>query len=226
MVKNHIKRLTIPNTWKGIAKKENKFIIKPAPGPHAKEMSMPLALLLKRIGIAKTTKECVFILHNTEVLVDGRRIQDTHFPVGFLDVLTIKANNESYRLVLDKNGVLDLVKLENHTNANTKTCKVHAKRVIANGKIQLNLSDGRNVLVEKTEYKVGDSVVLELPSQNVSKHLKLVPGAKIVLIGGKHGGDHGEVVHVESQALSYKNVDGKEIKTLRAYAYVVDGALA
>jgi len=224
MVKNHIKRLTVPNTWKGIAKKENVYIMKPRPGPHARELSMPLALLLKQIGVAKTMRECRYVLHNTEVFVDGRRVKDTHFPVGVFDVLTLAGTKESFRMLLDRKGKLDLVKIEK--NSDRKVCRINGKKIIAAGKVQLNLSDGRNILVDKSEYKVGDSLVLELPSQKVAQHLALAQKAHIILMGGKHRGDHGEVAKVEDATIVYKNNEGKEIQTLREYAYVMDKTIA
>lgn len=219
MVKNHIKRLTIPNTWKGVGKKENKYIIKTAPGPHPIEMSMPLGVIFKQLGIAKTTKECKYILHNKTVQVDGRRIKDDHFPVGLYDVISLVDSKKHYRMMLDNKGKLEIV--DAGKSANTKTCRIRGKKVLAKGKVQLNLSDGRNVLVDKDEYKVGDSVVLEIPSQKITKKLDLALKANVILTGGKHRGDYGQVASIEGQSLTYKNKDGKEIKTLREYAYVV-----
>jgi len=218
MVKNHLKRLTIPTTWTGIRRKANKYIIRPAAGPHGHELSMPLAVVLKNLGYAKTTKEGKYLLHNNEVLVDGRRVKDTHFPVGLFDSLSFTSIKKSYRMTLDAKGKLALVEDKDNKS---KTCRVRDKRVIKGGKVQLGLSDGRTIVVDKTEYKTGDSLIIEVPSQKVSKHLPLKTGANILLTGGKHSGDHVAIAKIEADSLTYKNKEGKEILTARQYAYVI-----
>ena len=77
MVKNHLKRIAIPRTWRVKTKKEIKYIARPKPGKNFL-YSMPLATILKEvICIARTEKEVKFILSEKTVLVKLRlRMRD------------------------------------------------------------------------------------------------------------------------------------------------------
>ena len=49
-----------------------------------------------------------------------------------------------------------------------KICRIEGKTTIKGGKTQLNLHDGRNIIVEDAQaYSTGDSLKLGLPEQNV-----------------------------------------------------------
>ena len=85
---------------------------------------------------------------------------------------------------------------------------------------KLNLSGNKNVLIDKDDYKVGDTVLLELPSQKISLHLKFEKGAMIFLTGGKHMGAKGVIESIEGNKVLYK--DGKTtVETLKKYAFVI-----
>ena len=78
--------------------------------------------------------------------------------------------------------------------AQTKVCRINGKNTIKGGKTQLNLHDGRNILVDDaTEYSTGDSLVLSLPSQEIKEHIRFAEGTKCYLTGGAHVGEFAEV---------------------------------
>lgn len=218
MTKRHSKRSNVPKTWAGILKKEEKYILNSSPGPHKKELSMPLEIVLKSLGFAKTKREAKNILNTKNVLVDGRRIKASKFPLGLFDVLTIQETGENFRCLLGENGQLTFKEIKKE-NAKLKASKVIGKTVITGGKVQLNLSDSRNILSDKIQSKVGDTLLIEVPEQKVSKSLALEKGAKILLIGGKHSGDKGVVEKIEGENLVYKNKES--IITLKEYAFVL-----
>src|SRR3989304_4822409 len=74
-------------------------------------------------------------------------------------------------------------------DAKWKLCRIEDKTTVRGGKIQINLHDGRNLLVPKNEYRTGTTLKLQLPGQKVLGHYELVPGAPTVITGGKHGGE-------------------------------------
>ncbi|MBD3318607.1 30S ribosomal protein S4e [Candidatus Woesearchaeota archaeon] len=219
MVKNHLKRLTIPTTWKGVLRKEDKFIVRPCAGPHAREQSFPLNLIIKKLGLAKTSKEVRHILNTKKVLVDGRRIRDDHFPVGVFDIVSFPDIKKHVRVLLDKRGNLTIVEVSKNTTQ--KISRVINRRIIAKGKLQINLLDGRNILTDDKTIKRGDSLVLELPSQKIVKHLPLKEGSQVILVGGKHRGDSGIIKNVSATKITYENKDKQIIETLRPFAYVI-----
>jgi small subunit ribosomal protein S4e len=204
-------------------KKATTFITKPAPGPHSRDYSVSLNFAIKYLGHANTSKEVKHILNTTTVLVDGRRIKNPKFPVGFLDVITFESIKKSYRMVLDAKGKIDIKQITKNTNQ--KIVKIRDITMLKKGKRQLNLLDGRNLITDDTTLKTGDSLVLELPSQKIVKHLPMADKAQIWLIGGKHSGDMGAVHGIEGTALTYENKDKKQIQTLKKYAYVITSDL-
>ena len=87
-------------------------------------------------------------------------------------------------------------------------------------KIQLNLSDGRNILVDKDAYKTKDSLIVELPEQKIADHLPFTKGAMILLTGGRHMGTVGNVESIEGNTLVFKT--GSEVyETTKDHAFVV-----
>jgi ribosomal protein S4E len=61
--------------------------------------------------------------------------------------------------------------------------KIVGKTVLKGGKMQLNLSAGINMLVEKNNFKTGETLMLDMPSKNMVDHLKLEKGAYVFLSG-------------------------------------------
>lgn len=217
-MKRHLKRLAIPKSW-AVKKRGIVFITKPNPGPHPLKLCLSLGVVIRdMLGIAKNLKEVKKILHDNEVLVDGIRRKELKFPVGIMDVIEFRKSNECFRVVLDK-GKLRLIPIDKKESG-FKPCKIIGKNKV-NGKIQLNLYDGKNILIEKDEYKVGDCVVIGLPKQEIKEHIKLEKGCVICLIGGKHMGDIGKIEGIISNKITYKGKSGEIVETLKKYVFVV-----
>ncbi len=219
-MKSHLKRLATPKTW-FVKRKEHTFITKPKPGKHYLKLCLPLSLVLKDfIKVANTTREAKKLLNLHELLIDGKRERDVKTGVGFMDTICIAGLNKCFRVVINEKGRLALMDISKENSA-VKTCKIVGKRKIKGGKTQLNLFDGRNILVENDKYKVGDSLVIEVPSQKIVKHLKLDKGAMIVIIDGKSIGQYGTVESIKEKYLVYSTKKGKG-ETLRSYSFVVE----
>jgi small subunit ribosomal protein S4e len=218
---NYLKRYAAPRSWT-LLRKETTYVMKTRPGPHGAQESVPLGMLLKQLGHATTTSEAKKILQRQTVIIDGRRVKDHRFPVGLMDVLSLPAVEESYRMTLDQKGRLVLVKADKKTTI--KPCRVIGKRAISGGKLQLNLFDGRNVLTDKSDVRVGDTLVLELPAQRVGDALALKPGATILLIAGKHVGKIGKVDSVGPEQITF-TASGASERTLKQYAFVMPEGL-
>jgi small subunit ribosomal protein S4e len=179
---------------------------------------MPAEIVLKILGFAQTKREAKKILNTKEIIVDGRKIKSPKFPIGLFDVLTIKETGENFRCNLDEKGQL-MFKPIKKENAKFKASKIVGKTVIQGGKFQINLSDARNIISEKTQNKVGDTLLIEVPEQKIVRSMSLEKGAKILLVGGKHAGDTGVVEKIEGEHLVYKNKES--IITLKEYAFVL-----
>lgn len=215
----HLKSYFAPNSWK-VKKKYIKFISKPNPGPHRMEMSMPLSVIIRDIlGYAKSLREVKFILQNKNVEVDGIRRNDPRFPVGLFDVLSFKETGENFRVILDASGKLELIKIDKQETG-LKICKIAGKTAIK-GKVQLNLNDGKNIVTDDPQYKVGDCVLLELSDKaKIKEKISLDKNALIYLTGGKHIGMTGKVVDIIGNRILYK-ADEAVIETLKDVAFPV-----
>ena len=217
MVKNHQKRITAPKSWK-INRKANVFITKPNPGSHSLAFGIPfVALVRDQLEFAKTMKEVRDIIHNQIVLLDGKKVTDHKQIVGLMDVITL--NKKYFRIVLNSSG--KLVPLEiSEPESKSKISKIRGKTSLGK-QIQLNLFDGKNVLVDKAPQKVGDSVIFDFTSNKIGDTLSFEKGASILLTGGKHVGVIGVVEEIRENVLVFKNEAGNVFETTKKHAYVV-----
>ncbi len=187
----HLKRLLAPSFWR-VPKKEKKWVVTPHAGPHPKLYSIPLSIILTHIiNIANTTAEAKKIIRKGEIFVDGKRRKDYAYPVGLFDIISIPATKKHYRVVPSKKGLELIETSEKETNL--KICRVDNKSILKKGKTQLNLHDGKNILVENGNYKTGDSLLLELPSLKIIDHLPLEKGNVGIISHGTGAGRLGEI---------------------------------
>lgn len=216
----HIKRYSAPKSWK-IDRKSRKYIAKPSPGTHKTEHSLPLSVILRDVlKYATTKREARYILNKKNVLVDNIARLDHRFPVGLFDVLSFSGINENFRAVLDKKGKIAIVKI-GKDESKIKPYKIIGKRKIG-GKVQLNLSGGKNILADEDKYKVGDAVLLDLEKNNkILEIIQLKKDALVYLTGGKHIGQTGKVQEIMGKRIIYKAEDGEEVETLKEYAFPV-----
>jgi len=218
----HQKRLSVPKSWK-IGRKGFKWVSTTRPGPHSQARSLPIGLIIRDIlKIVDNSREGKRILSEGKVLVDGTPRKDIRFPVGLFDVITLPLINESYRMVQDEKGRLVLHKL-NETNVN-KLCRIDNKVTLTGGKVQLNLSDGTNIM-GSNEYSTKDSLILSVPDKEVIKHLQFKVGNLAMVVGGQHSGEIGKIKEIREVKSSRHNtvtISGeKEFETIENYVIVI-----
>jgi len=218
----HQKRLSVPKSWK-IGRKGFKWVSTTRPGPHSQARSLPIGLIIRDIlKIVDNSREGKRILSEGKVLVDGTPRKDIRFPVGLFDVITLPLINESYRMVQDEKGRLVLHKL-NETNVN-KLCRIDNKVTLTGGKVQLNLSDGTNIM-GSNEYRTKDSLILSVPDKEVIKHLQFKVGNLAMVVGGQHSGEIGKIKEIREVKSSRHNtvtISGeKEFETIENYVIVI-----
>ena len=142
------KRLTAPKSW-AIPRKKTVWITGTNPGAHDKQMSISLMVVIRdMLGICDTYAEGKKILSGREILVDGRIVTEERFAVGLMDVVSIPKLNQSYRMMLDRKGKFRLVPVSEGKDK-WKLCRIDGKSTLSCGKTQLNLNDGRSIIVEK-----------------------------------------------------------------------------
>ena len=189
----HLKRLAAPRSMK-IHRKERVWAIRAAPGPHPFEKALPLGLLVRDyMGLCDTYHEAKRIISSGSILVDGVKRKHYKFPCGLMDVISVPAMQKNYRILFDRNGKLVLVSIQ-QIDAGWKLCRIENKTIIRGKKIQLNLHDGRNTLVEKDDYKTGDVLRITFADNKISDVYKFDKGTIAMIIGGSH---IGEVANIE-----------------------------
>ncbi len=183
-----MKRLTAPRSWP-ITRKTDHWVTKPSPGPHAIEGSVPVLLVMRdMLQLCSTANEAKGIIGEREVLVDGRKVKDHKLPVGLMDVVSVPKTGQHYRMLLDKKGKLALVRVP-EGKEKWKLARIENKSTVGDGKLQLNLHDGRNILVDNGDYKTGDVLKIEVPSQKIIEVYRLAKGNIALIVGGSHAGE-------------------------------------
>jgi small subunit ribosomal protein S4e len=219
MTKDHLKRIATPKTWK-VRRKEIKFITRPNPSGHALEYCMPINVVMRDLlNICTTNKEVKYVIKNKEVLINQRKVNDHKLAMGIFDTLSIEENKLYYIMNMNKKGKLHLSKIKKE-DADKKLVKIIGKNKVK-GKTQLNLNDGKNILVDDDKYKINDSLLIKLPKHEILEHLKFEKGSMIFLIKGRHIGHTGNLVDIKEKKIMFKNSAGKEMETLKDYAFVV-----
>ncbi|MEM2943326.1 MAG: 30S ribosomal protein S4e [Methanomassiliicoccales archaeon] len=182
-----MKRLTAPRSWP-VPRKEWHWITKPSPGPHSKERSMPILIIIRdMLKLCDTAHEARLILSNQDILVDGRPVKNRKFPVGLMDVISLPKLNQHYRMMLNSRGKFELVKIPENKEK-WKLCKIEDRVTVKGGKTQLCLHDGRSILLDNADYKTGDVLKIEIPSQKILDVYRLAKGNLAYIIGGTHVG--------------------------------------
>jgi len=223
----HLKRLASPRTW-SVPRKISVWVVRPSPGPHAKDDGIPLALLLREmLSLCDTRQEGKRIISGRKVYVDGRVTRDDKHAVGLMDVVSIPSIDHQYRMLIDGRGRLRAVPITKE-EARWKLLRINGKSTIEGGRTQLHTHDGRNLLVEKDLYRVGDVLKVSVPDQRVLDHFPLSPGAIAYLTGGSHVGTLAtltEVVSVQSHRANLARFE-EGFSTVKDYAFVVGTKVA
>ena len=155
---DHMKRLAAPRSWP-LKRKVNIWVTKQSAGAHSIEDSMPAVTVLRdMVGVCDTAREAKRIIGNREMFVDGKAVKNPKAPVGFMDVITIPKMGLAYRMLLTDKGKLTLVAI------------------------------GRNIVLDKNDYKCGDSLKVAFDGQKVLEHYPLQDGSVVFIKEGSQAG--------------------------------------
>ncbi|MCL1983827.1 MAG: 30S ribosomal protein S4e [Methanomassiliicoccaceae archaeon] len=217
-----MKRLAAPRSWP-LKRKITVWVTKQSPGPHAVEKSMPAAIVLRdMLKVCDTAKEAKRIIGNREILIDGRPLRSHKHPIGFMDVLSIPKMKKNYRMLLTDKGKLTLIEIS-ESEAKWKLCRLQNKTSVRDGKFQLNMHDGRNIVLDKNKYNTGDVLKIELKDQKIDSLYPLAPGSLAMIVEGPHAGQTAVIAEYVETRSSSPNVvkfeDGTE--TVKGNVFVI-----
>lgn len=185
------KEISAPETFpKQEEEIKGKFVTTPRAGPHSKENSAPLGMVIRDgLDLADTLREVNTALQEEKVTVNGRIRKDYRFPVGGFDVVGVAGDH--YR-VLPVEGGFEFVEVPDK-EADKRIVRIEDKTVLPGGDIQLNLSDGSNITAEG--YNTGDSLVIK--EGEVETHLPREEDAVCILTRGNNRGEVGEIKEID-----------------------------
>ncbi|HEC82124.1 MAG TPA: 30S ribosomal protein S4e [Thermoplasmatales archaeon] len=221
----HLKRLAAPKALR-LERKTAKWTMKPSPGPHPADKSIPLGLILRDyLGMCDTRSEAKKIIGKGKVLVDSVARKDIKFPCGFMDVISIPDMKKDYRLLFDQRGKLTLVPISKKEQG-WKLCRIENKTILKSGRTQLNLHDGRNILVDKDSYKTGDVVKLSFSDGKITDVYPFDKGTVAFVTGGTHIGKIATINSVQITRSSKPNIvllksKDSEFSTIKDYVFPV-----
>jgi small subunit ribosomal protein S4e len=230
--KERTKREVSPIFWP-IHRKEQVWAVHPSPGPHGSNESLPLLVVLRDLlGYAENRREAEVMLTEGKIKVDGRMRTDERFPVGLMDVVEIRDANQYFRVLPSGKGLtLHPISKE---EGKFKLCRIESKTTERGGHVQLNLHDGRNLLIKASEplhpseeaYKIHDALRIDVSSQDVLDHLIFRDGILALVTGGKSRGQYGQILDIENRPGAFstaivRSPNGKEIRTVIDYIFPV-----
>jgi small subunit ribosomal protein S4e len=190
----HMKRQKVPKNWP-IPRKGNAFVVRPN---HSNEKGLPILIILRDVlNIAKTRKEVKKAIHEKNLLINGKSIKNEKNTAVLFDVITIVPSKKNYRIELTQNGKFKIEEIKS-TEANSKIAKIVNKKTLKNKKMQLNLSDGNNILYDK-KCNTGESVVINLKDKKIEKILPLKTKSKVLVYAGKHTGKKGTIEDIDEK---------------------------
>lgn len=209
----HLKALAAPTFWP-ILRKEYEWVVKPSPGPHPVSRALPLLIVVRDVlGLAKTGKEARRLIAEGHFKVDGRVRRDYKYPVGVMDVIDIPSIDKRYRIIPVPTKVLGLVEISGE-EAGFKLCRIEKKTTVNGGHIQLNLHDGRNILIKVNDprnptedvYETLGTLKVSVPDQRILDYVPLKEGVLAIVTGGRNVGRVGKVLEIRRGMRRYRSI--------------------
>jgi small subunit ribosomal protein S4e len=186
--------------------------------------------MLKFVDNHREAKKLIGLGH---FKIDGRIVRDRGFPVGLMDVLSIEKINKHYRILPDSHHGLILHEITEEEST-YKLCRIDNKTSVKGGHLQLNLHDGRNILIrvkdprnpKEDKYKRMDVLKISLPDQEIMKVLKFKDKNLALIMSGKNIGQVGKIVNIlkrfgpKASTVSIEH-NGDHTETLYDYTFII-----
>lgn len=219
--RKQLKRYSMPSVMR-LPTKSSKWLTKPIAGPHPADKSIPLRIIVRDyLKLARTAKEADRIIFSGKVMVDGVVRREPKFPIGFMDILEIPDINKIYRVFIDELGRLKLVEIDKE-EAGKKLCRVVRKQTVRGGKIQLTMHDGRNIVGDLKDIKIGDVVELSVPDGKLICHVSLSENRIAVVTDGENAGKIGRIEKIKRETKTVVlSADGEKMETPVDYVFVL-----
>jgi small subunit ribosomal protein S4e len=194
--------------------------------------AIPLLLIVRdMLALAKTRREAQMMISEGHLKVDGKIRKSDDFAVGLMDVIEVPALEKAYRVLPTPHRVL---RLHGITGDETgfKLCKVTNKVSVKGGHTQLNLHDGRNILLTaggtvQDDVATRDVLKIAVPTNEILDRIKFEKGILAIVSSGKNVGRWGEVVSAPTgksrhiPTVTLRDSEGQPFETIIDYVFPV-----
>jgi len=113
-------------------------------------------------------------------------------------------------------------------------CRINQKTTLKGGNIQLNLHDGRNIVIQVKDpqnpkediYKRMDVLKITVPEQEIEKVLRFKEGNLAVIMSGKNIGQVGKIINIlkrfgpKASTVSIQH-NSQHTETLYDYTFII-----
>lgn len=230
-----LKRKPAPRFW-AIHRKEFTWVVKPSPGPHARESCLPLAVVMRdSLGFATTRKEARKIVVQGRICIDGQVRRDDAYPVGLADVVSVPDLDRYFRVLPSAKGLV--LQPIDKQEAKFKLCRIENKTAVRSGSVQLNLHDGSNILIKVADpknpqedaYESLDTVKVILPEKQIVESIRMKEKDYAIITGGKNIGEHGSILEIEktpgkkrrNALVTIEDSRGNRYQTILSFVFAV-----
>lgn len=205
----HIKRKTIGKFWP-IPRTGSKYVAVPK---HEDNKAVPLLVIMRDLlKLVKIKKELKKIVNEKKILVNGNIVKEINYPLMLYDSISIPGIKKHYKIVL--NGKMLDAREVSENESNHKTYKVIGKKILSEKKIQINLSQGKNLLTNE-KLETGNFVLINNKDKKISKIILIGKDIEVIVIAGKHLGRFGKIKEIITQGnekIALINTNQGEIK--------------
>jgi small subunit ribosomal protein S4e len=208
----HFKRSVVTNSLV-IPRKKYKYYVKPFPGKHSDKYGVSiLGFLRDVIKVADNAREARYLIKTGQVLVDGKKVHEEKYVVGFSDIVTLK---DDYFLVwLSENGKIIAIKQDEKMDG--KKVKIMSKHKGKGAKDILFTSDARNIIYDKADVQINDSVVLDLENGKIKDKIPFEQGKEIIVFNGKNAGKTGKIKEINGYSVLISGKDGEFVSSIKS----------
>jgi len=203
----HTTRNQTLKSWP-IPRKGTKYIVVPS---HNKNSGIAILTVMRdMLKVVGKRKEAEKIMREGKVKVNGKITRDEKYALSLFDIIDI--GGKKYKIVL-KNKKYN----PEETKDNEKIVKITGKKMLIGKKIQINLSDGKNIVTNEN-LNMGDSVALDF-NNRISRKIGLKEGSRAIVISGSHIGEEGKVEKISGNVAEIKTDNTKvNLETKRIMA--------
>ena len=149
------------------------------------------------------------IVMKKAIKVDGKVRTELNFPAGFMDVISIEATGENFRLLYDTKGRFILHKVS-EAEASFKLARVVNVAMTSKTIPFISTHDGRTIRYPDPLIKAHDTVKIDLATGKVLEFLKFEVGNTVMITKGANTGRVGTLIGREKHEGSFDIVQVKD----------------